>query len=661
MKTSRLITAGWLVFACVSAWAQVPKLYVKTAADGGNDVTGDGSWDAPYATIQRAMDVAVKEQKNVLTTISVQPGVYPGSNYVNSTSYFVDVRAQKRVNGVDVDNDNPRETVIDGSINRQFGFDLRGWKMSDDGTLYRQSVCGFTVTNGLWTYYWRGYELTTSHMGGGGVTVYNGAMASNMIVCCCITEPDDRIPPGKTQGNQHGAVQINGNNSLFTHSFVYNCTNHNTAASLTGEITGGGVYMYGGTIRDCTVSNCWLIADKDVNGNRRGGGIYLAENQNGLVDRCVVVDCGTSGTRSCEGGGICNMKPNVVTNSFIANCTANGNGGGICCSYGGNVYDCTVSNCINTAGYGGNFGATSGSEQWLGTFRGCRFINCSGTSVYLGFGIMDGCLIENNTGTPLQMTGKNTILRNSVIRNNTGKKAAFAHTTGADGTGTVERCWFVDNDCGNNPVALRGQTYARWLILRDTLIAGNTCKRGVSITAKTSWSDVTDPWVRVENCTVAGNTCSDVGIGVNAGSGGTSYPDEITITNCLVTANNGKQAFNDYLKVNGTVGNIAYCAADEGKGTHLPDGCHNVTGTITFREGTFIPTGSSVATERGFALPRMREAGASDMGDGTFTIMKSGEWGVKIVPNNVKSRIIGVAPEIGACEYMPSGTTVMVN
>jgi len=43
MKTSRLITAGWLVFACVSAWAQVPKLYVKTAADGANGVTGDGS------------------------------------------------------------------------------------------------------------------------------------------------------------------------------------------------------------------------------------------------------------------------------------------------------------------------------------------------------------------------------------------------------------------------------------------------------------------------------------------------------------------------------------------------------------------------------------------------------------------------------------------
>lgn len=148
MKRAALLAAGWVVFACASAWAEVPRLYVKTAADSGNDATGDGSWDAPYATIQRAMDVAVKVQKNALTTISVQPDVYPGSNYVSSTSYFVDVRAQKRVNGVDVDNDNPRETVIDGSINRQFGFDLRGWKTSGEEILYRQSVCGFTVTNG---------------------------------------------------------------------------------------------------------------------------------------------------------------------------------------------------------------------------------------------------------------------------------------------------------------------------------------------------------------------------------------------------------------------------------------------------------------------------------------------------------------------------------
>jgi len=49
----------------------------------------------------------------------------------------------------------------------------------------------------------------------------------------------------------------------------------------------------------------------------------------------------------------------------------------------------------------------------------------------------------------------------------------------------------------------------------------------------------------------------------------------------------------------------------------------------------------------------MKEPGATDLGDGTYTLQEVNDYGVHVVFNNAHKRWLGDSPDIGCFEYKP--------
>lgn len=682
----KLLVGLVAAMACAGAYCETPKLYVKTGADGGSDETGDGSWEKPYATISNAVDKAIRDRIFPIV-VSVQPGTYPGGTrmeYWNDAGKdsawtavrgAVQIRAQKRVGDEDVDNPNPRETIIDCQQK------AAGAWLSGKGAC----ICGFTITNGVWQRIWE-LQWSGSNIGGSGVYLRGGAMASNLVICCCLTRPDDRPLP-TTSGDQYAAVAVEGAESTIVDSFIYNCTNETTSASLSGELNAAGIRLDAASARRCVISNCWSIAGKS-SGNRRGGGVYMVQGSGATLDSCKVLDCGTLATDGgrCDGGGIYLLRGVTVTNCFVSGCYAKGWGGGIAAGYGcGLIVDTTITNCTSS-GWGRGLCMSPSTEDPNQIVRRCRIAGCNdGIAVYQTYGTVEDCVIENNTSASdcVQVGGLNAVFRNNVIRNNKSSNgSALSFSLASVSTVTVEKCWFTGNTCGTGKAVLsRPRDWTMGGIFDGCVISGNVAGYGIESTDNTYWAsenfqnwpeDERYPWTGIRNCTVANNTLNGSGIYLfHAPNGNLSGPQRVSVTNCLVAGNvngNGVQvqsfSFDATMKewLDGHPEQIAYCAMPTGTGNNLPADssgvAHNQVGRVGVREGTMVPKG--LALNNAYPLPEMMAPDATDIGDGTYEISKSADWGVHITANNVRPRVLGTMPDIGACECMMPGLLLLV-
>jgi parallel beta-helix repeat protein len=255
-------------------------IYVAT---DGNDTTGDGSPENPFATIQKAIASALDGH-----TVIVQPGTYtgPGNRDIDFLGKAVTVQS--------IDPNDPNTvaaTIVDCNGTDQDNH--RGFYfINHEG---QDSVLkGLTITNGyieLWA-------------GGGGIYIER---ASPTIDRCIIFNNHAELCdlPAFCYG---GGIKIVGDsNPLITH-----CNISNNSAGPLGY--GGGIscgYESSAMIRNC------LITNNSASGDGYGGGINCDGNDVTLTN-CTIAD--NSATKG--GGGI----QLWICDSFtITNCIIWGN------------------------------------------------------------------------------------------------------------------------------------------------------------------------------------------------------------------------------------------------------------------------------------------------------------------------------------------------
>jgi len=242
------------------------------------------------------------------------------------------------------------------------------------------TVC---VTNG--TYLLSGQIVVTN-----AVTVISVNGASNTIV----------------NGNSGSRCFYISNNHAVVDGFTV--TNGNDASS------GGGAYIYGGTLLNC------IVAGNSVTTNGQGGGIYM-RSEASMVGNCVIAGNYCNGRNSgWGGGGVSCFASGIISNCTIYNNTATVNGDGQYGAGGGGIhldgglaYKCTVySNaCYGTAGASGlsgggglglyNSGGTRTNTVMNSTIYSNTISSASGGGVltYASSNAMIyGCLIYGNNG-----------------------------------------------------------------------------------------------------------------------------------------------------------------------------------------------------------------------------------------------------------------------
>jgi len=311
-----------------------------------------------YATIQAAIDAAVDGD-----VVIIAPGTYTGDG--NRDIDFLG----KAITVRSIDPNDPN-TIAATIINcNGTGADPHRGFCFHSNEDANSVVDGFTITNGHGLK--EQFGSYTLPFGGAIYCTGSGPTITN----CIIT------------GNKatYGAGIFAGRNGNPT---ITNCTIiGNNRPGIGGGYTGGGIYCWwnsAATITDCTIS-----------GNH-GAGIYFhgTESPSAEISNCEITD------NSCVG---ISFRAGTINNCTISN---NGNAG-ILCSVSGTAA-ATISNCIisgNNANFDGGGIRMSARDDGIVTI-----INCTIT----------GNQAIRGGGVSCRSTG-NTIITNSIVRNNTGK------------------------------------------------------------------------------------------------------------------------------------------------------------------------------------------------------------------------------------------------
>ena len=167
----------------------------------------------------------------------------------------------------------------------------------------------------------------------------------------------------------------------------------NIALTTGGGQRGCGLYLNGGTVENCAITNC-----ATVNLTMNGGGIYMAM---GTIRNCLVDNniCNSSGGGTKHGGGI------YMTGGLVEGCTFT----------------------RNQATYGGS---SCGGGVWAsgGTVRNCLIANSAAAAGPTAVSLSDTALMENCTVVGSTHGGASTAafratggakVRNTIIRRNT--------------------------------------------------------------------------------------------------------------------------------------------------------------------------------------------------------------------------------------------------
>ena len=184
----------------------------------------------------------------------------------------------------------------------------------------------------------------------------------------------------------------------------------NLALTTGGSARGRGLYLSGGTVTDCSITNCVT-----VNGNMNGGGVYLAS---GTLRNSYIYynEANSSGGYGKEGGGIymiggtvdrCIIRKNDAC--YTRGGSGSGKGGGIRMTGG------TVRNCL----FYDNFALSSGMALEIsgGTVENCTIVRNGKTSI--------GYNAVNATGSP---TIRNTIVRGNLSTTGSEANLSLAST-----------------------------------------------------------------------------------------------------------------------------------------------------------------------------------------------------------------------------------------
>ncbi|MBI3985482.1 MAG: right-handed parallel beta-helix repeat-containing protein, partial [Lentisphaerae bacterium] len=295
-----------------------------------------------------------------------------------------------------------------------------------------------------------------------------------------------------------------------------------TNGYVTGADYGGGVFINGGTIQNCTISGN-LADGNDSDGY--GGGVFLYSG--GTIQNCTI-------SGNYAGGS---FFP-VLGGSFFP-----GYGGGVYLYAGGTIQNCTISG--NSAGgpfnngYGGGVHLYSGgtiqnctiNDNTAGGYFGFDFLAPSdgyGAGVYLHTdGMIQNCTISGNgawkSGGGISVNGGT--VRNCTISGNGAWNSGGGLIIGG---GTVQACTISGNDAGyfGAGVCVNGGT-VRNCAISGNMVGGDDFGDGGGVFV---WDGI------VQNCTISGNV-AETGYGGVTAVGG-------TVRNCIVYYNHTSDNYN---------------------------------------------------------------------------------------------------------------------
>ena len=237
----------------------------------GSDITGNGSEQFPFATIQRGINASSHTD-----TVLVQPGTYieninHNGKFITTASLFLTTQDTTFISS----------TVIDGnSIGSVVTF-ING----EDSTAV---LCGFTITNG-------------NALFGGGIH-------------CDSSSPNLQN------------VTISNNTAEFRGGGIYCCSNSspslvNVTISDNSAAYGGGIHFH---YSDPSLENVAITNNTALS---TGGGIVCQSSDPNLENVTI-----TNNTAFSRGGGIwCDNSSPSLQNVTISGNSASDHGGGICC------------------------------------------------------------------------------------------------------------------------------------------------------------------------------------------------------------------------------------------------------------------------------------------------------------------------------------------
>lgn len=582
---------------------------------------------------------------------------------------------------------NPANCIIDGQSQCRIAYITDGGQTSEKKRY--AIIRGLTFKNGKFT--------TPNGNADGGGALYLQGSVENCAFENCSVECSGKVCEG-------GAIWCLLNSKITNCTFT-NCKVKSTDGNVTAA--GGAIYTHDNgtcTITDCTFSNCSAECNSSGDTTRGGGAIYSNSNQlfikNVLISNCSANNLNTSNANTpnyIRGGGIQTRYQGacIMENVKITGCSTTGLGGGFFHS-------------------GDSESATS--HRGNDVFTDCSFID---NQANLGGAICSGyaddltlvrCLIQGNSAVttgaialgqpnePSRATGYLTV-SNSVIRSNRTTGGSTADSCGLIKIGrgaTIVESVIEDNvvnpDNGTkggglfwlhsqktlstppflfeNLIIRNNETHGAFvsgdhmfndgifrvnhsqnsyaftnIMVRSCYITGN--KTSTIAAIRNPRSDIeyeeSERGVFFVNCNITGNTLdsdSHAAMFVARDDENTSKL-MISVRNCDLRGNTGTTKVLDDGIFALCSKKVDHCAVDSGMTNYSAEPAQaNLVGGPLPGKGAYMSWMDS----------------ALDGGDGTFSEVQSGTYGVKVTMNNSVPRYQGANPDIGARETDEGGT-----
>ena len=405
-----------LFTGALAATAAATDYYVAT--NGSDDNNGT---DAPFATIDKA----------VITATSSADVIHVASGtYATVTQWGPNLKAKLIGEGATRD-----EVVIQSSGT------YRTLRMAADSWLENVTIVG---------------EGTFKADKGGAIEMSGGTVTN------CVIRDGTAYANGNNAG---GNIYVSN-----TAALILNCDIYGGSATNRG----GNVYVAGGTLRNCNISNG--TCPNNIGGNvylengtlsgctltggtasARGGNIFM-NHASARIENCTV----SGGSAATQGGNIfINNSSAVVTNSTVSNGSAGQSGGNVYIS-NGTVVDSTISggraNGTDWTQGGGNVFADPGRLTRCVIAGGSLGSNNQGGGIRSrnASTVIEDCLVYGNANGGICLEGKGTHFNNTVVSN-----AAYGVWGYGSNPGTFVNCIIYGNYTenginewsGNHPAA----------------------------------------------------------------------------------------------------------------------------------------------------------------------------------------------------------------
>ena len=282
----------------------------------GDDAADGGTWEAALKSVARAVEHASLAGGTIL--------VAPGDYAVTNTLVITNAISLLGTSG------NPADTSIFRSATTAYsvirithsGAHLAGFTVSNG----QATTCGGNVWldgGGTVSNCWLMRHSVANGMPGGGIYNDNGR-----VTCCRISE--SRLFHWATRGV--GLYQT-GTDAVTEFSEIFNngCSGH--------SVWGGGVYLSGGEMRNCTITSNRCNDAASTSGGC-GGGLYIS---GGRAVSCLIAcnEVGWNTSRASGGGGVYLKGGSLLNCTVVENRAMLPSGGGL--YFAGTAY---VTNCI---------------------------------------------------------------------------------------------------------------------------------------------------------------------------------------------------------------------------------------------------------------------------------------------------------------------------